>query len=633
MVFAGYLISQSRYDLARSAHFSHHTGETALLRVQLTEPPTEKVNSVQIFGKVTHVVTDTLITQCRGKLMIWLQKDSTALSLNYGDIILIENTVHRVQPPKNPNSFDYRKYLEGQNIFHQTYRRSGEWFFSGKNEGNAILAAAHHIRKQVLATLEKNNISGREFAVASALLLGYKEYLDENLQREFAGAGAMHILCVSGLHVGIIFLALNAMLAFLNRRKYGLFVKMLIIILLIWLYAAITGFSPSVRRASAMFTFLAVAVAFRRNTNIFNTIAASAFFLMLTDPFIITRLGFQLSYAAVTGIVWLQPHFRKLYSFNNHLLQYGWEVMTVSVAAQLATLPITIYYFNQFPNYFLITNLIVIPLTGVIIKAGIIFFMTSFLPVVPLYGGWILSKIVLLMNSSVAFIEGLPGSTFEHISINFHDVFFILSATVLLGFFLDSRRKVAFYSGSLCLAFLAASISFQKEKNSETRQLIVYHTPYITAIDIIKEGKLFLYASQEIVLFPAITKFNIYENRLNQGLGGTKPFHINLFENPFPDEVYASDGFINMAGHTVKVIAKQDKLSIENPFPGSVNHVILSDNVRLRIAEIIQVYNPQQIIFDSSNSMSQSARWLSQCDSLGTKCWSVPHSGAFVYNF
>jgi competence protein ComEC len=633
MVAAGYFLAQSRYELSRTYHFSRFSQEGTMLRIKLTEPPSEKPNSVKLIGKVMHIVSDSIITRTTGRLIIWLQKDSSSINLTYGDVILIENTVQQVQPPRNPNVFDYRKYLQGQNIFHQTYRRAGEWSFTGSNEGLKLLAAAHYMRAQALLTLEKNNITGREFAVASALLLGYKEYLDENLQREFAGAGAMHILCVSGLHVGIIYMVLNLVLGFLNRKKYGPLIKTIIIVILIWFYAAITGFSPSVKRASTMFTFLAFGLALNRSTNIYNTLAGSALFLMLTDPFIITRLGFQLSYSAVIGIVWLQPYFRSITSFENRILQYGWEIITVSVAAQLATVPLTLYYFNQFPNYFMITNLIVIPLTGVIIKAGIIFFIISVFPVAPMYAGWILSKLVLIMHRSVAIIEGLPGSTLEHVSINFHDMLLIFSATAFLGIYLGTRRRAAIFIFTSMLLFLALSVSFQKVANQNLRQLVVYHVPRATAVDIIKDGRLYLYSSEEVVASPSLTRFNMYENRLKAGLGGKMPVHLNQVENPLPNDVYSSHGYINVDGHTIKILTRREELVPEKSFPFTIDHVILSRNASLRVSEVAAAFSPRQIIIDSSNNFRRSNTWLSECDSLGIPCWSVPHSGAYVFNF
>jgi competence protein ComEC len=633
LVFAGYTLAQSRYELKRSAHFSRHAGEKSILRIVLTEPPAEKENSMQVDAVVTHVFNDTTGIETSGKVLLWFEKEEHARKLEYGDVLFIQNKIQPVQRPMNPNAFNFKNYLAWQNIFHQAYISSDEWFPADHNEGNLLLAKAYQMRREGLRVLEQNNITGRDFAVASALLLGYKEYLDEDLQREFSGAGAMHILCVSGLHVGIIFLALNFMLGFLNRIRYGPIIKTLIIILLIWFYAAITGFSPSVKRASTMFTFLALGLSLNRQTNIYNTLAGSAIFLMLTDPLIITRLGFQLSYAAVFSIVWLQPHLSTFAKFENKLTRFCWEIATVSVAAQLGTLPITIYYFNQFPNYFILTNLIVIPLTGIIIKSGIVFFMLSFLPLVPYYAGWLLSKIIRIMHTSVAFIEALPGSTFNNLVISSYEIFIVFSTITSLGLFISYRKKM--YAGFFFfLSFImAVSATSRQLVNKQTRQLVVYHFSYCTAVDVFKDQRCFMYASDEVFSHPRHIKFNMASHRLKKGVSAHPPVILNWVEQPYQEKVFFKGGFMNIDGLTVRIISSHQQLLPEQPFEEVIDHIILSKNARVRISNLVDAFQPRQIVIDCSNSLYRAQQWMQECDSLGVKCWSVLHKGAYVKQF
>jgi competence protein ComEC len=380
---AGYHHAQNHYQVVRPDHFSHWHEQDGVLLLRVTEPVSEKANSYQVIGKVERIIAGSARHKVRGKLMVYLQKDSLASSVRYGDLLLLENQFQEVRPPQNPGEFNYRGFLARSNIYHQTYRRSGQWHPTGENRGNRVVASALQMREAALHNLEANHLSGREFAVVSALLLGFREYLDEDLQREFAGAGAMHILCVSGLHVGIIFLVLKTIFGFLARVRYGIFLRTFLIIALIWFYAAITGFSPSVMRASTMFSFVALGQSFRRSTNIYNTLAGSALVLVLIDPYIISRIGFQLSYLAVISIVTLQPWLYKKLYFKNYLLDKAWAIITVSIAAQLATGPLALFYFNQFPNYFLLTNLVVIPLASFIIYSAL---LTLFLTPVPWLG-------------------------------------------------------------------------------------------------------------------------------------------------------------------------------------------------------------------------------------------------------
>jgi competence protein ComEC len=632
LVCVGYFLAQTRNDLHRKAHFSHFQWQDSMLRMKLTEPVAEKTNSFQVVGRVTHVVAMDSIIPVRGRIMVWLQKDSLSATLEYGDVIMMENDYQPVRAPQNPNVFDYRRFLSRQNIFHQAYRRSGDWYFTGKREGNLLVAASHHIRQAALETLEANNIQGKDFAVASALMLGYREYLDEDLQREFAGAGAMHILCVSGLHVGIIFMALNLMFSFLNKIPRGKYLKTVLIVLLIWLYAAITGFSPSVMRASTMFSFVAMGQTFSRSTNIYNTLAASALVLVIIDPMIITRLGFQLSYIAVISIVSLQPLFFKQLYFKNWLLKGGWAIITVSLAAQLGTGPMALHYFNQFPNYFLLTNLIVIPLTGFIIKGGIILFLVSPVEFLSQYVGVLLSWIVLVLHSLVRFIEGLPGSTALNLVLTFNEKLLVF-AIIAVGamYFYYWHKRFIFLALTGCL-LLVGSFTYRAISAYDQRQLVVYQVPNATAIDIISRNDCFTYTCPVIQENPSLVSFHVHSHRLKSGVGSVEPVLLNGQQQFSHPNVVHRDHFIGIDGHAILIIDGEAPIVQGQYFPGQISHLIIRNNARVEIELLQQVFNPQMIVFDSSNSLRRSRQWVQECDSLGLACWSVGLHGAYVFD-
>ncbi|MBW6478038.1 MAG: ComEC family competence protein [Bacteroidales bacterium] len=629
MVFAGYLLAQGRYEKNHPDHFSNFQYENSILRIGLIEPVSEKTNTYQIVGRATHIISGDTMVKVKGKLIAYLEKDSLSASLNYGDIIFIENNIQEVRPPQNPNAFNFKNFLANQNIFHQVYRRSGHWYQGGGNEGNIIVSFAHQMRQKALETLETNNISGREFSVASALLLGYRDYLDEDLQREFAGAGAMHILCVSGLHVGIIFLALNILLGFLKKLPRGRIIKTMAIIILIWFYAAITGFSPSVMRASTMFSFVAVGQSFSRSTNIYNTLAASALFLVILDPFIITRIGFQLSYIAVISIVWLQPMFYKLLYFKNPLLDYSWGIITVSLAAQLGTGPLALYYFNQFPNYFLLTNLAVIPLTGLIIKTGIFFFIISPISFLSQIAGTVLSFIVLVLHNIVRIIEGLPGSVSMNVFITFHETLFIFGLIAVAGMFWVSAKKPYAFAILLTGLLLSISLSMRHIKSNRQQRLVVYQVPNGSAIDFFNGKSCYFLACETTLSNPRNLSFHVNENRLRMGTAGKVQDIINPDDEKYiADGIYKRGPFIYFAGQTIKIIQPEDVSDFSEATDG-INYLVLSGNPRISIEKLNEIYPGSSVIIDSSNSFRNSQRWAEECEELGIDCWPVRERGAF----
>ena len=630
LIFAGYVLAQERHQLSRPDHFIHHPPEGTLLRLRLTEPISEKANSFQIRARVTHVVDSLMAISTRGKLIVWLQKDSLAAGLRYGDVIYIENQLQEVSEPMNPHAFNFKRFLAFQNIFHQAYRRSGQWHHSGHNQGNPLIASAHQLREKALKTLEANNIKGREFAVASALLLGYREYLDEDLQREFAGAGAMHILCVSGLHVGIIFLALNLIFGFLGRLPRGKLFKTAAIIAMIWFYAAITGFSPSVLRASTMFSFVAIGQSFNRKTNIYNTLAASALLLMILDPFIIQRIGFQLSYVAVLSIVWLQPMFYKWAHFKNPVLDHAWGIITVSLAAQLGTGPLALYYFNQFPNYFLLTNLVVIPLTGLIIKSGIIMFIVSPISILGQIAGHVLAWIILVLHNAVRIIEGLPYSVSNHVYISFADTLLIFGLILLGGLFWSMSRKSLSIAFLLLLLMFSSSLALRSIKNQEQLSLVVYHVPNTTAIDIIEGRNCFFVSGQIPEERAGNLDFHLGENRLRAGI---KPRRVWVGDTVVKGgHFYLRKPFLQLGMHTLLWVNQQNPAPDISLVPVSLDFLILSDNASFDLPYHSEYLQSTKIIIDSSSGFRQTSQWIQQCDTLGLDCWSVRHQGAFVLN-
>ncbi len=631
MVISGYVLAQNHYQLDNPKHFSRHFQNGAMLRIRLIEPVSEKTNSFQVVGRVTHIVGDSGITKVAGKIIVWLQKDSLARNLNYGDVLLLENNFQETEPPKNPNSFNYKQFLERQNIFHQTYRKSGEWFFTGKNEGSSVIKYAHTMRKYALETLEANNIKGKDFAVASALLLGFRENLDEDLQREFAGAGAMHILCVSGLHVGVIFLALSFMLGFLKAIPKGKYIKTIIIILFIWLYAAITGFAPSVLRAATMFSFVAIGQSFDRNTNIYNTLAGSALFLSIIDPFIISRLGFQLSYIAVLSIVSFQPILYRQIYFKNKIIDGIWGIVTVSIAAQIGTAPLAIYYFNQFPNYFLLTNIIVIPLTDIIIKGGILFFIISPFHEIAQHAGTGLSALVWVLHSAVRFIEGLPGSASTGITISFIEQIMLLSVVGFLAMFLMFRQKrfaVLILAGTLAFS---ASMLIRKTQQQSKKQLVVYHVPGATAIDLFFNGNCYALCCQQLTHNPKAAVFNLGGNRMKMGARVTPTLFLTDSTNLLTTDVVIKNNFIYTGSIKVKIIDPETPMP-DQPFDDVdiFDAIIIRQNPRFNLDLLHKKYPAKVYVFDSSNSISRQRRWLQHCDTLGIDCWSVSLQGAFI---
>ncbi len=457
--------------------------------IQLLDDPQKKDRSYGVQARVIGFQDSEGSRSAHSRLMLYLQKSKEAKALKYGDRILFLGNLNRLKQPMNPHEFDYKNYLNLKAIYFQAYADSSAWQYVSGGHGWQLLALAKGFRKEMLSCIDQWRLSDDQRAVTKALLLGYRYDIEDDLLRAYSSAGAMHVLAVSGLHVGIVYLMAFYLLYFLDRIKYGTVLRTLILILLLWAYATVTGLSASVVRAATMFTFVAIGTGFRRYTSIYNTILGSAIVLMLCKPTFLFEVGFQLSYAAVFGIVWLQPRFQNLWQPRHWLLRQFWAITTVSIAAQIATFPLGLYYFHQFPTLFLISNWMVIPIVTILMYVGLIslvFSAAGWVPhfLVAIYGGFL-----WLMNRGVDFIEEQAAFLLDQIHITRFELV-LLYVLIVLSFNWLFRggyyRLVAALSVVIVLggSQLIESYHFKSES-----QMVVYSVRNHTAIGFYVNGR------------------------------------------------------------------------------------------------------------------------------------------------
>ncbi|GHU85464.1 hypothetical protein FACS1894153_0740 [Bacteroidia bacterium] len=492
MFFACYITAENK-DISNKKHFSYF--DANYLIGNIIEEPIEKEKSVSVTLRIFNIIhkaeqslrsnnSDEVIRgaihnkdddiSVIGKALVYIKKDTNSLVLKYGDVLVLKNKSKPTEPLMLSATFDYKKYLERKNIYHTAYLYSNEWVKIGGNKGNHLVDFAYNIRQQSLRLLSKYGLSGKEYAVGAAILLGSTNELDPLTRSEYQTAGVMHILCVSGMHLGLFAMMLSRMLFFLKKNKWQIFLKSAIILVSIWSYSLITGFCPSVLRSAVMFSFITVGQCLNRSSDVYNSLSISALILLVINPNFLYNTGFQLSYLAVIGIVMFQPLLNKIwipkqsvkqmvlpkykgyssihkgFSLKNKLrllcnkvLGYIWELTAVSIAAQLATAVLVIYYFNVFPNYFLLANYVASPLSTIILPVGMAaIIVCSTVPQISFIAIFLLKWSIKIMNTFVAFIEKLPFATTDNLSITLFE-------------------NILLYIGFLC-AFIA--IKFIKKK-------------------------------------------------------------------------------------------------------------------------------------------------------------------------
>ena len=449
--------------------------EKGVFSAIVLESPVEKPKSYKSVVKISEVILGDSVKPTSEKVIVYFGKTPEAENLEAGDRILFSQTPQLISPKLNPYDFDFKKYYERKKIFRQVYLRADKWQNTGLKKFS-LACKAEKFRNKLIDIYREQPLDSVEFEVLSALTLGYSRELDPETRRVFSSSGAMHVLSVSGLHVGIIFTVLSFLLAFLKKKQWGKWIFVSLVVAILWFYAFITGLSPSVLRASAMFSVFIIGDNMNRRSNIYNSLALTAFFLLLINPGNLFDIGFQLSYAALFGIVFLQSKFEKVIVIRNKVLKYFAALITVSIAAQITTFPITSYYFGQFPSYFWITNLFIIPLTGLLTPVGILLLFVYKIPVISVGIAFILNNILKLSLYLLSGVENLPLSvlsvTITQLQLFLLIITFIFFFRLLVKFRATTIKILIFLIILLNLSFIGNEIIRQR-----TSQIIVYDHP------------------------------------------------------------------------------------------------------------------------------------------------------------
>jgi len=521
--YLGVLIYQNSETNLHPRHFGNHLQEQDLWIVSIRSMPEVKEKSVALEVEIEYNLSQK--QKFEGKALVYLQKDSLSEDLFYGDYLLINQRFKLITPPQNPYQFNFAAYSSRKGIYHQAYLKSEDWKLIPNLKNHNLAYFALLLRNRMIAILRQNELNEDELAVASGILLGEQSMISDELRASYSGSGASHVLSVSGLHVGIVFMILSFLLKPFHWGKHDKLLKALFVIFILWLYALLTGLSPSVNRSAGMFTFIAVGQSLRRHTHILGSLSASAFVLLLINPNYLFDLGFQLSYSAVVAIVALQKPISDWWIAPNKITDAFWQLVVVSVAAQVGTAPISIFYFHQFPNLFLLTNFIVIPLTYIILVYAILVLVISPLSWVAHYAGMGLSNLIGFMNWTITQIEGLSFGVTRDLYLNLSMLFLSLAMISIFAIMLRQLRKWQLFAQ---LIMLVAFLGFNLFKYDTSNEMILYDTSKNTYLAVYENGNAHIFCDSAVMAKPEIVSFQVAENELRKGI---KKRYYHLLNN------------------------------------------------------------------------------------------------------
>lgn len=616
-IAAGALIIYNK-DIRHNQNWigNYNTDSVAVLAT-LQEPLVEKAKSYKAEASVEAININGKWKDVKSNVLIYFSKDSSLPDLRYGSQVLFYKPLQLIKNSGNPGSFNYKQYNAFQDIYHQVFLKTSEYIIAQTTDENAFKSWLFNVRSAVIQKLQQYIKGDREAGVAEALLIGYRNDLDKDLVQAYSNTGVVHIIAISGLHLGMIYMALVWLLQPFKKTRWIKWVRPFIILAILWIFTLLAGGVPSILRSAVMFSFIVLGETIDRKSSIYNTLAASAFVMLCYNPYFLWDVGFQLSYAAVVSIIlFAKPVYNWFYS-KNKLIDFFWKLTSVTIAAQILTVPIIFYSFHQFPNLFLITNCIIVPLSSVILFAELILLIFSFIPAAAAFVGFITSEMLAFMNGFIERINNVPFAVYDGIQNNPAETILLYVFIISICYWLLNKTKTVLFAGLTAMFVFIAIDAYQNFGLKQQQKIIVYNVPQHNAIDFIA-GKQYAFVGDTALLN------NDYLKSFH--LKPSRTLHRITSTSNFPD-FYISYPFMQFQGKRILLIDRPFKF--ETPAKIPLDLIVISKNPRVRIAELAAVFDCRQYVFDGSNSTWKINQWKKDCDSLHLRNYSTPEKGAF----
>ena len=591
------------------------------LVVTLLEPPVEKTKSIKANASVSYLLQNGKAIQVKGTIILYFKKDSS-LQLSYGSQVIFKKPLQEIKNSGNPGGFDYKRYALFQGITHQVYLKPDEFtVLNGKKE-SWLDKFIYTSRERVLNILRKNIKGEKELGLAEALLIGYKDDLDQSLVQSYTNTGVVHIIAISGLHLGLIYWLLGLLLKPLKKRKRISWLRPVCIITGLWVFSLLAGAQPSILRSALMFTCIVLGENLSKKTSIYNTMALSAFILLCFNPYWLWDVGFQLSYAAVLSIIiFMQPIYNWFY-IKNKILDFVWKLNAVTIAAQILTVPLSIYHFHQFPGSFMLTNFLAVPLSSAILMGEILLCVVSFIPAVALLVGKLLSWLIWVMNTYIQKIEMLPFSLWDGLQITILQAILLFFVATGISYWLMEKSKTALRFGLFTLLGFVALRSYSFIQANQQQKIIVYNVPQKRAIDIIDGRNYSFVGDTDLLANDFLRNFHLKPSRILYRLNEVKTI----------SGLSLADDYINYNGKQILLIDKTVSFAAQESKP-IIDLLVISKNPKVYMAKLAQTLDIKQVVFDGSVAAWKTSYWKKDCDSLHIPWHDVTMKGAFEMNY
>jgi competence protein ComEC len=550
----------------------------------------EKLKSTVRNNRYIGIVKATDGKRSTGKVILNVAKADKTATLKIGSHLNVIGAVFKNKNSLNPNLFDYGKYLENQEIYAQVYSRQ---VIIGNYEPG-LWALFSNFRERIISNLGHSHISKEELNVLNALILGQQQDISPEILKDYQYAGAVHVLSVSGLHVGFILLFITFLLKPMGNSKKGSLFKLCIIVLSLWAFAVLSGLSPSIVRSATMFSFVAVGIHLKRTVNIYHTLLVSMLLILLFRPLFLFDVGFQLSYLALFFIIWLQPILSKIWLPKNKITKYFWDILTVSFAAQIGAMPLSIYYFHQFPGLFFATNLLILPLLAIIMAVGVAVIMIASFNTVPFFMAKTIEWLINLLNAIIHWVASIDEFVIRNISFSKEMLLSSYLVIILLILWIRKPGYKRLIATFISIILLQCIFVFQKNETFNKEELVVFNCRKNTIITERIGSSVTVYSSDSILK-------NLNDNLLIQSyLVGN--FCRITNKKPLQNLMYFKNKKVLVIDSSCiysKTIKPDILLIIQSP--------------KLNIQRLLKTHKPKEVIVDGSNYKSYIRLWEASC--------------------
>jgi competence protein ComEC len=604
-----------------------------IFMVTVNDLPETKPNSIKITGTVT-AIRDMAPEFRKFRILLYFEKDSSAAALKPGARLCMHITPEKIAGPANPGEFDYSRYMGTRGIYLQAYVPSDRWHLLCRKHFG-IRAAAMACRQRLLEKYSLISMNEDELATLSALTLGYRSELDDSVENIFIKAGVMHLMALSGFNVGVLVLFLGLMLAFLSGSVRGTRIRICIIIPVLWAFAFVTGLSPSVTRATVMACLVLAGRAFGRNIISFNILGASAFLMLLANPGMTGDAGFQLSFSAVAGIIAYQPLLYKIVKTRSLLLNGFWKFFTVTVAAQLATLPVSLYYFHQFPVYFWITNLYAIPLVSIIIYMSSFYLIFSFIKPLAWLSGRILAILVRLLLKSIAITDKMPFALADHIFISGAQVFVLFMLIMFMVLWFTGKKALFLKLSLMALSVMLLLGACYSARSRRQNLLVINNIKGATSINFISGNKNLIFADPDSLITPSAVSYSFRNFWIERRVCDTKASGIDMIRSAdMPGLAVMDQGGGNIIflyqGIRIARIKDPAVFDVTGNERLKTGILLISGKYYTDMDKVAELFAFDMLIVDSSVSGYYASKWAKACKERGIAFYNVNDGAYYV---